>query len=219
MKIKSMSAFLIISAIFALSTNAQTSETEIQKLLAGDGTAKDYFGRSVSISGDQAIVGAHGDGDNGSLSGSAYVFERIGGVWTEVAKLIASDGARDDDFGRSVSLSGDQAIVGAVYHDDNGSNSGSAYMYKLFQTPAEVVQDLILDVEYFNLPGGLENAMVSKLERAIVSLENGLDDVATNQMYAFIHMVEAQRDKKIADELADEWIAAAQWIIDSIQSE
>jgi len=104
--------------------------TEQQKLLASDGAASDVFGESVSISGDTAIVGARGDDDNGSNSGSAYVFVRdTAGVWTEQQKLLASDGAAGDYFGRSVSISGDTVIVGAYWDDDNGTSSGSAYVF------------------------------------------------------------------------------------------
>ena len=100
---------------------------EVDKLTACDGAADDVFGISVSLSGDGALVGASGDDTN---SGSAYVFERQGdGSWLEIDKLTASDGAADDLFGRPVSLSGDRALVGAMFNDDLGSNSGSAYVY------------------------------------------------------------------------------------------
>ena len=49
---------------------------ETDKLTASDGVAYDNFGRSVSISGNTAIVSAHQDDDNGDKSGSVYVFER-----------------------------------------------------------------------------------------------------------------------------------------------
>jgi len=103
--------------------------TEQAKLLASDGAALDYFGLPVSVSGDTALVGAYRDDDNGSESGSAYVFVRNGGTWTWQAKLLASDGAADDQFGRAVSVSGDTALVGAALDDDNGGDSGSAYVF------------------------------------------------------------------------------------------
>ena len=53
------------------------------------------------------------DDDNGSDSGSAYVFTRTGTTWTEQAKLTASDGAADDQFGSSVAIAGDTIVVGA----------------------------------------------------------------------------------------------------------
>ena len=106
---------------------AQISEF---KITASDGARNDRFGYSVSISGDYAIVGADSDDDNGIFSGSAYVFKRSGTSWTQEAKLLASDGATGDQFGFSVSISGDYAVVGAFADDDNGENSGSAYLFK-----------------------------------------------------------------------------------------
>ncbi len=59
------------------------------KASASDAAADDYFGDSVSISGDYAIVGARGDDDNGDGSGSAYIFKRDGETWSQQAKLVA----------------------------------------------------------------------------------------------------------------------------------
>jgi hypothetical protein len=100
--------------------------SEQHKLTASDGAANDYFGYSVSISGDTAVMGAFADDDNGPDSGSAYVYVRSNGLWTEQQKLAAGDGAQDDQFGFSVSISGDTAVVGAKW--DN-SFTGSAYVY------------------------------------------------------------------------------------------
>ncbi len=104
--------------------------TEQQKITASDGAADDRFGNAVSVSGDTALIGAHHDDDDGSFSGSAYVYERAGGIWSEQTKLTASDAAASDFFGFSVSLSGDTAVIGAYGDDDNGGFSGSAYVYK-----------------------------------------------------------------------------------------
>ena len=103
--------------------------TEQAKLTASDATTSDLFGWSVSISGDYAIVGAIWDDDAGGTAGSAYLFVRDGQSWTEQAELTASDAAAFDQFGYSVSISGEYAIIGARFDDDGGSNSGSAYLY------------------------------------------------------------------------------------------
>ncbi|NKI33856.1 cadherin-like domain-containing protein [Wenzhouxiangella sp. XN79A] len=102
---------------------------ETAKLTPGDGAASDQFGFSVSLASDRALVGAFGDDDNGSSSGSAYLFDFNGTSWSETAKLTPADGARSDAFGYSVSLSGDRALVGAPFDDDNGTDSGSAYVF------------------------------------------------------------------------------------------
>ena len=104
---------------------------EVQKLTASDAAVEDYFGHSVSISGNVAVVGAPYDDDAGPFSGSAYVFEHntVTGVWVEVQKLTASDADAYDAFGESVALEGSVAFVGA-YHDDDGDlNAGAVYVF------------------------------------------------------------------------------------------
>ncbi len=104
-----------------------------ETLLASDRQLGDDFGRSVSIcaNGGTVLIGAPRDDDNGNWSGSAYVYKWDGSSWIE-EKLIASDVSASDQFGRSVNISsdGEALIVGSVGDDDNGSNSGSAYVYK-----------------------------------------------------------------------------------------
>ena len=98
------------------------------KLYASDAAAKDYFGISVSLYGDTALIGAPADDDNSKTdSGSVYVFTRstADGTFTEQSKLRASDPAEDDRFGKSVSLYGDTALIGA-YQDNN---TGSVYVF------------------------------------------------------------------------------------------
>ncbi len=103
---------------------------EEQELTASDAAANDYFGWSVSVSGDVVLVGALRDIDAGSDSGSAYVFRYDGGTWGEEQKLTASDAADYDEFGRSVSVSGNLAVVGVPRDDDAASGSGSAYVFR-----------------------------------------------------------------------------------------
>ncbi len=97
-----------------------------QRLTANDGAASDLFGVSVALSGDTALIGAIGNG----VAGAAYVFVRSGSAWTFQQKLTPADGAAGDDFGRSVALSGNTALVGA-YRDDIGvaADRGSAYVF------------------------------------------------------------------------------------------
>ena len=108
--------------------------TQLAKLIAADGAANDNFGHSVAISDGIAVVGAYGDEDKGSYSGSAYVFEMSDSSdatsWTQVAKLTADDGAAYDNFGASVAISDGTIVVGAYNDDDKGSNSGSAYVFE-----------------------------------------------------------------------------------------
>lgn len=118
------SAIATASAATAATVITDPVET---KLIAADGARLDYFGYSVALSGDTAIVGAYGDDDTRNFSGSAYLFDATTGKQT--GKLNASDPFANDFFGYSVALSGDTAIVGAYRDDDNGHNSGSAYLF------------------------------------------------------------------------------------------
>ena len=107
--------------------------TQRAKLTASDGDERDYFGYSVSISGDTIVVGAFHDDDKGVSSGSAYVFVRYGSTWAtwnwEQQKLTADDGSDFDFFGISVAVSGDTIVVGAPGDDDKGGSCGSVYVF------------------------------------------------------------------------------------------
>jgi hypothetical protein len=105
--------------------------TQQAKLTASDAAESDLFGYTVAVFGDTALVGASADSHaGGSAAGSAYVFTRTGGVWTQQQKLTASDAAEGDGFGISVAVSGDTAVIGAFYDDHaGGSDAGSAYIF------------------------------------------------------------------------------------------
>jgi hypothetical protein len=105
---------------------------QVAKLTAVDGAAFDWFGYSVSVSGEAAVVGAlMADVGGNANQGAAYVFYRDQGgadAWGQAAKLTAADGASNDQFGKSVSVDGDTALVGAKYADI-GADQGAAYVF------------------------------------------------------------------------------------------
>jgi hypothetical protein len=111
------------------------SFSEVKKLNIPESPDGASFGFSVAIYEDTAIVGAYNDDiGNNSNQGSVYVFQRNQdgtNQWGRVKKLIASDGAADDNFGFSVAVYEDTAIVGANF-DNVGSNiwQGSAYVFE-----------------------------------------------------------------------------------------
>jgi len=108
------------------STSDSFSKISEAKFTASDGAADDWFGLGLSISGDYALVGAHRDDDNGSSSGSAYVFRRDGDTWLEDAKLTEEDdGSAFSYFGNALSLSGDYALIGAW----RSYPTGAAYIF------------------------------------------------------------------------------------------
>jgi hypothetical protein len=97
------------------------------KLVASDAGYRDFFGLAVAISGDTVLVGSpYQTVEEMPFRGSAYVYTRDGGAWTQQAKLIASDGATQHTFGRAVALAGDTALVTAPVA---GGGVGAAYLY------------------------------------------------------------------------------------------
>ena len=83
----------------------------------------------MPINGDTLAVGAVGDDDNGSQSGSAYIFVQSGSSWSQQAKITPTDTDEDDLFAASVSISGDTVAIGSPNNNGNVNISGSVYVY------------------------------------------------------------------------------------------
>jgi len=156
-----------------------TTWTQQAQLSVAGGSASDQFGIAVAISGQTVIVGANrSDWGTGGNQGSASVFTRSGTTWTQQAQLTASDGAANDDFGRSVGLSGDFAIIGAPT-DDVGANGdqGTAWVFSRVGS-AWIGPDLTLVVSDGAALDNFGHAVAIDGDTAIVSAP--LDDVGAN---------------------------------------
>jgi hypothetical protein len=102
-------------------------------------STSDYFGQSVAISGNYAIVGANTEDDiGGNSSGKAYIYKTTDGTWTDTTLVHtldnpnAYDTSAGDYFGYSAAISGNYCIVGAYNEDDSGgSASGKAYIFNV----------------------------------------------------------------------------------------
>ena len=110
---------------------------EMQKLLPPGGAEDDWFGRSVDIFGDYAIVGASKDGEKGPNSGAAYVYRLDGALWVLDQKVVASDGDANSYFGKSVAVTDKYFVAGAPGDRDcpcdvfpTGLESGSTYVFR-----------------------------------------------------------------------------------------
>ena len=99
------------------------------KLTAEDGKAGDMFGNSVAINGETILVGAPGVDDAGPEAGAVYVFIRVDGEWIQQAKLIGADIGGFDQFGSTVAIHENTAIIGAYAKDEVGTDSGAAYVF------------------------------------------------------------------------------------------
>jgi hypothetical protein len=131
--------------VFQKDTGGTDNWGQLQKIVASDRGANDWFGYSVAIAGDYIVVGARDedeDASNGntlSAAGSAYVFKKDqGGTnnWGQIKKIVNSDRAASDRFGWSVAIAGDYIVVAAYAEDEDASGAntlsgaGSAYVYK-----------------------------------------------------------------------------------------
>ncbi len=170
---------------------------EIQKILANDNETFDFFGNSVALSEDYAIVGAHqeeedAEGNNElSNSGSAYIFKRDeAGNWSQVQKIVANDRAAEDGFSSSVAISGDYIVVGAESEDEDedanntSAQSGSAYIFKRDEAGNWTqVQKIVAD------------------DRASVSFFGGSVSISDN--YAIVGAAREDRDAEGNNSLTD----------------
>jgi len=115
--------------IFVPSQVQATQWLQFQKLVPADGAAGDQFGNAVAISSNTIVVAAKFNKPTNNTSGAVYVFDRGAANWTQTKKVVPFDGANADEYGYSVSIDNDTLVVGARADDDNGSSSGSAYIY------------------------------------------------------------------------------------------
>lgn len=110
-------------------TFAASSWTLQATLTAADASTGDYLGWAVALQQDTAVVGAPFDDSPIADAGSSYVFTRSGVTWSQQQRLTASDATADDQFGTSVSISGQTALVGSRFGNALGNNAGGAYAF------------------------------------------------------------------------------------------
>lgn len=120
-------AFLMFACALCAVPRAQCY---LDKATASDPGEQADFGRSVSMFGDKLAVGAHRDPEAGTSAGAAYLFERVGGEWEQVAKVVGSTTGIGDDFGRSVSMWNGTLLVGSPGNNVPYLNGGTAYVFE-----------------------------------------------------------------------------------------
>ncbi|MCK4501293.1 FG-GAP repeat protein, partial [Candidatus Babeliales bacterium] len=129
-------------------TRSGATWTQQQMLKASDADVNDKLGDDISMHMDTIIAGTRFEN---ASAGSAYIFTRSGGTWTEEQKLVASDAAGTDYFGYNVAIHGDTAVIGAYQEDTAVSGAGSVYIFtrsgvtwteqQILRGPAQVAND------------------------------------------------------------------------------
>ncbi len=176
---------------------------QLFKLQADDGAYSDRFGVAVDIGGNIAIVGAHEHGDNGTRSGSAYLFDTTTGQ--QITELLPDDGSSYDFFGITVASSGTTAVVGSWNDDDNGSNSGSAYTFDT--TTGQQIHKLLPDDGQEGDHFGIELTIGGAPGDEIILVGSYLDDdngFQAGSAYLF-DAPTGQQITKIMPEDGEEW--------------
>ena len=94
---------------------------EQQNLIADDAKDDDQFGYSVSLDGNLALIGAPENNENGTNAGAAYLYEKQGGLWVQLDKLMPDEPLSNGRFGIAVDLQGDWAAIGAHFVQGGGA--------------------------------------------------------------------------------------------------
>ncbi|NEQ35702.1 MAG: hypothetical protein F6K40_05110 [Okeania sp. SIO3I5] len=166
-----------------------TTGNLLHEFIAPDIDARDFFGFSVAIDGKNALIGSLGDSDNGKWSGSAYLFDVTTG--NVLHKFTAPDAAAYEFFGNSVAIDGNYALIGSLGDSDNGSLSGSAYLFDI--TTGNLLQKLIApDAAAYEFFG---NSVAIDGENIVIS---SLWDYETNSVSAYLFSSNIQETPKPA---------------------
>jgi uncharacterized protein (TIGR03437 family) len=163
-----------------------------QRLAASDGATEDRFGGSISLSGNTAVFGAYTKsvGSN-AAQGAAYVFTRNGATWSQQQELAAPDGAEGDQFGYSVSLSGQTLMIGALFKTSNSrTGQGAAYVFESNDGLWSQAQELTPTDRLLDLHFG--SSVVVSGNTALVGGYGGGENYVQGVAYAYLSALPGQ---------------------------
>lgn len=223
-------------AVYVLHNNG-SSWVHHQKIVAPDRAIQDFFGNNLSASEGNLLVSAYRE-DEDSIglntladAGSAYLFKNISGNWQFSQKICPADRGVGDLFSLRLDIDGDYILLSSSLDDEDVSGlntvaeAGSAYFFRNTEgSPCDAfdvclaIDALIQSINSSNIPAGTKTSLISKLQSAKSSFQNGQNTAAINKLNAFINEVQAQSGKKIPVELANGWITDAVEIIEAIES-
>lgn len=101
---------------------------ETAKLIGSGAKRNDLSADTVAIGGGRIVMSSYRSDASGPHSGSAYLFEKVGGTWAQVAQLVALDGA--GELSRGVAIDGDRVVLGARLDSTKGTSAGAGYVFE-----------------------------------------------------------------------------------------
>jgi hypothetical protein len=183
--------------------DASTGEL-IFTLQTTSGTPEDQFGSSIAIDNGIVAIGAFTDSDNGPRSGAAYLFDASTGQ--QIMKLVASDGSPNDYFGASIAIDDGIVVVGAESDDDNGENSGSAYIFDA-QTGTQIAKLLPEDGapgDFFGNTIDIDNGIVAVTALQYVDGSAYLFDASSGEQLFKLIATDGAPDDQFGHDIAIE---------------
>ncbi|RNC82832.1 MAG: hypothetical protein ED559_14000 [Phycisphaera sp.] len=115
--------------VWLFDTTNPASPVFLQQLIPSDAEFLDDFGDAIDIEGNLAAIAAPSNNASGALSGAVYLFDTTTGA--ELSKFFPADGEPVDQFGFSLDIDGDLALIGARWDDDSAPNGGAAYLFDI----------------------------------------------------------------------------------------
>lgn len=160
-----------VGSAYVFSLDGQSWHQEYQ-LLAPDGQSLDKFGWSVALSDGHAFIGADKHDPHAEDSGAAYVFKDDGQEWIFEDKISFLEGAKSDAFGTALSVSGDWALVGAIWDNNGAIGSGAAYIFNYnnnWELAAKLIAPNVSQNDHFGYAVSLlhERALVSQYKNPV----------------------------------------------------
>ncbi len=157
------------------------------KLMPPDTADDQLFANAVAISEDKIVIGAYGDDESNPSSttadsGAAYVYD-ANDLTAQPTKLVPSDVALNDSFGKSVAIFDDKIVIGS-YGDDDPTNSGSIYIYDANDLTAEPTKLTAPDAAAYHTFGGMLSYVGDTL---VVSAYNSNDDGMTHNGAVYVY--------------------------------
>jgi hypothetical protein len=119
------------NAVYVFERDADNWD-QTQKISQPDGAATDDFGSSVSLEDGLLVAGAYQHNYKALEDGAAYLFEEFGSSWSSQGKYTVNSPSDSDHFGAAVGIFGEYIVVGVPNDDENGTDSGSVYIYRYY---------------------------------------------------------------------------------------